>query len=155
MTSPRTGPLTSSTRSSARHPSPCRCRVGLCSLETTRGSCSSNSTRPGSAAIASRSSESELPVNLPDWLLAEVGRVEDILMERAGASPSPLVAESATHLIKAGGKRVRPALVLLASRSGTPRLRATDLAAAAIALVHLATLYHDDVIDETDTRRGV
>ena len=94
-------------------------------------------------------------MNLPDWLLAEVGRVEDILMERAGASPSPLVAESSTHLIKAGGKRIRPALVLLASRSGTPGLRATDLAAAAIELVHLATLYHDDVIDETDTRRGV
>lgn len=94
-------------------------------------------------------------MNLPDWLLAEVGRIEGILLERAGASPSPLVAESSTHLIKAGGKRVRPALVLLASRSGTPGLRATDLAAAAIELVHLATLYHDDVIDETDTRRGV
>lgn len=94
-------------------------------------------------------------MNLPDWLLAELGRVEDVLMERAGASPSTLVAESSTHLIRAGGKRVRPALVLLSSRAGTPGRPETDLAAAAIELVHLATLYHDDVIDETVTRRGV
>ncbi|MPZ69492.1 MAG: polyprenyl synthetase family protein [Actinobacteria bacterium] len=94
-------------------------------------------------------------MNLPEWLQAEIGRVEDVLMERAGASPSALVAESSTHLIKAGGKRVRPALVLLSSRAGTPGLPQTDLAAAAIELVHLATLYHDDVIDESMTRRGV
>ncbi len=82
------------------------------------------------------------------------GASSDLLLERAGRSPSPLVAEASTHLIKAGGKRVRPALVMLASHAGTPGEPATDLAAAALELVHLATLYHDDVIDETDTRRG-
>jgi heptaprenyl diphosphate synthase len=80
-------------------------------------------------------------------------RVEDILISTAGASSHPLVSEASTHLIKAGGKRLRPALVLIASRAGTAGPE-TDLSAAALELVHLATLYHDDVIDETDVRRG-
>lgn len=88
------------------------------------------------------------------WLVDDLLRVEKILLARAGASPHPLVNEPSTHLLRAGGKRLRPALVLVSSRAGTPGEAATDLAAAAIELVHLATLYHDDVIDETDTRRG-
>jgi heptaprenyl diphosphate synthase len=84
-----------------------------------------------------------------------MARIEDLLFAAAGASNLALVAEASTHLIKAGGKRLRPALVMIASRAGEPGLRATDLAATAIELVHLATLYHDDVIDQTETRRGV
>ncbi|HWL64795.1 MAG TPA: polyprenyl synthetase family protein, partial [Actinomycetota bacterium] len=57
-------------------------------------------------------------------------------------------------LIQAGGKRLRPALVMLAADFGEPQ-GSTDLAAAAVELVHLATLYHDDVIDQTEVRRGV
>ncbi|MEA2498484.1 MAG: hypothetical protein QOH26_889 [Actinomycetota bacterium] len=82
-------------------------------------------------------------------------RIEDILFRTAGASNHPLVSEPSTHLIKAGGKRLRPALVMLTSRVGERGRASTDAAAAAIELVHLATLYHDDVIDETDMRRGV
>lgn len=84
-----------------------------------------------------------------------MARIETLLLEVAGASKHSLVAEPSTHLINAGGKRLRPALVLLASHAGEPARRATDLAAAAIELVHLATLYHDDVLDETEVRRGV
>lgn len=91
----------------------------------------------------------------PRWLDESMGRVEKVLFETAGSSPHPLVSEPALHLIKAGGKRMRPALVLLSSHAGRPHERATDLAAAAIELVHIATLYHDDVIDQTETRRGV
>ena len=91
----------------------------------------------------------------PSWLVEDILRVEDLLLQTAGASGQPLVAEPSLHLLKAGGKRLRPALVLLSSHAGEPGLRATDLAAAAIELVHIATLYHDDVLDETDTRRGV
>ena len=91
----------------------------------------------------------------PTWLLEDVVRVEGVLEETAGASAHPLVAEAALHLMKAGGKRLRPALVVLTSRVGESGRRSTDLAAAAVELVHLATLYHDDVIDETETRRGV
>jgi heptaprenyl diphosphate synthase len=91
----------------------------------------------------------------PQWLTDDMARIEDLLFEVAGRSKLALVSEASTHLIKAGGKRLRPALVLIASRAGEPGRRANDLAATAIELVHLATLYHDDVIDETETRRGV
>jgi len=91
----------------------------------------------------------------PEWLDRDMARIEQLLLGTAGASSHPLVAEPSTHLIKAGGKRLRPLLVMLTARAGDPGRRSTDLAAAAIELVHLATLYHDDVIDETDVRRGV
>jgi heptaprenyl diphosphate synthase len=91
----------------------------------------------------------------PTWLVDDLLRVETLMTERAGESMQPLVAEAATHLINAGGKRLRPALVLLSSRAGEPGRPESDMAAAAVELVHLATLYHDDVIDETEVRRGV
>lgn len=89
------------------------------------------------------------------WLVDDLLRVEDLLLESAGASDHALVREPAVHLINAGGKRLRPALVLITSRAGTPGSTETDLSAASVELVHLATLYHDDVIDETEIRRGV
>jgi geranylgeranyl pyrophosphate synthase len=89
------------------------------------------------------------------WLVDDLLRVEDILIEAAGASDHSLVRDPSLHLIRAGGKRLRPALVLISARAGEERRHETDLAAASIELVHLATLYHDDVIDETDIRRGV
>ena len=91
----------------------------------------------------------------PSWLIDDVLRVETLIRSVAGGSAHPLVSEPALHLIEAGGKRLRPALVLLSSRAGEPGRHETDLAAAAVEMVHLATLYHDDVIDETETRRGV
>lgn len=91
----------------------------------------------------------------PAWLVDDMIRIEDLLLDVAGGSTSPVVGEASTHLMRAGGKRVRPALVMATSRVGEAGRRSTDLAAAAVELVHLATLYHDDVIDETDTRRGV
>jgi heptaprenyl diphosphate synthase len=91
----------------------------------------------------------------PSWLVADMVRIEELLTSTAGASAHPLVSESSTHLIKAGGKRLRPALVAICARAGEPGRRATFQAAAGIELIHLASLYHDDVIDETETRRGV
>ena len=91
----------------------------------------------------------------PSWLIDDVLRVEGLIRSVAGASIHPLVSEPALHLIEAGGKRLRPALVLLSSRAGEAGRAETDMAAAAVEMVHLATLYHDDVIDETGTRRGV
>jgi geranylgeranyl pyrophosphate synthase len=85
----------------------------------------------------------------------DMERVEGVLAGAAASQAHPLVSDAALHLIRAGGKRIRPALVLLSARVGDPGFRATDLAAAAIELVHIATLYHDDVIDETERRRGV
>jgi heptaprenyl diphosphate synthase len=79
--------------------------------------------------------------------------VERRLRERA-ESTSPFVTEAARYLIEAGGKRFRPMLVALSGHLGEPK---TDLLADAgvvVELVHLATLYHDDVMDEATARRG-
>jgi hypothetical protein len=89
-----------------------------------------------------------------DWLVADLLRVEDLMIGAAGSSRHSLVSEASLYLLKAGGKRLRPALVMITSRAGEPGRPESDLAAAALELVHLATLYHDDVIDEADSRRG-
>lgn len=93
--------------------------------------------------------------SIPYRLEHDMDRVEELLRATAGASAHPLVSEACLHLVRAGGKRLRPALVLLASRAGESGSRTTDMSAAAIELLHLASLYHDDVLDGTDTRRGV
>jgi heptaprenyl diphosphate synthase len=85
---------------------------------------------------------------------ARLDRVEEAL-EKAVVADSELLATSARYLLSAGGKRFRPMLVLLSGYFGDhtdPRLIPGSVA---IELVHLATLYHDDVIDEADDRRGV
>lgn len=67
----------------------------------------------------------------------------------------PLVEETARHLVLAGGKRLRPLLVLLTSHLGPERGSNIFKAAVACELTHLGTLYHDDVMDEAALRRGV
>jgi len=94
-------------------------------------------------------------VNPPEWLVGDLLRVEELITATASDSRYQLVADASTHLIKAGGKRLRPALVLITSRAGEAGREETDLAAAAVEMLHLASLYHDDVIDETEIRRGV
>jgi heptaprenyl diphosphate synthase len=87
-------------------------------------------------------------------LRARLDEVEAALAS-AVTSDLPLVSEAAGYLLEAGGKRFRPLLVLLGGRFGQqddPRLVP---AAVAIELTHLATLYHDDVIDEARDRRGI
>jgi len=64
------------------------------------------------------------------------------------------VTEASRHLVDAGGKRFRPLLVLLAAHLGDPTDPAVIEAAVAVELTHLATLYHDDVMDEAPRRRG-
>jgi len=64
------------------------------------------------------------------------------------------VTEAATSLVRAGGKRFRPMLVLLGGYFGDPTDPRLIQGATAIEIVHLATLYHDDVVDEADSRRG-
>jgi heptaprenyl diphosphate synthase len=80
-------------------------------------------------------------------------RVEDFL--RASVrSDYPFVTEASRHLVDAGGKRFRPLLVLLAAQFGDPEAPGVVPAAVVVELTHLATLYHDDVMDEADLRRG-
>ncbi|HEX6921139.1 MAG TPA: polyprenyl synthetase family protein [Actinomycetes bacterium] len=69
-------------------------------------------------------------------------------------SEYPFVTEASRHLVEAGGKRFRPLLVLLAAQFGDPRSAGVVPSAVVVELTHLATLYHDDVMDEAALRRG-
>lgn len=73
----------------------------------------------------------------------------------AATGSMPFVTEAARHIISAGGKRFRPLLVVLTSALGAAR-SAEDLTRAALVveLTHVASLYHDDVMDEAEIRRG-
>src|SRR3712207_6145665 len=95
---------------------------------------------------------------LPEGLLGEslaegLARVEDELI-RAVGSEHPFVREVAGHLMAAGGKRFRPMLALLAAQLGDPTQDDVVRGAVVCELTHLATLYHDDVMDEAVVRRG-
>jgi geranylgeranyl pyrophosphate synthase len=83
----------------------------------------------------------------------DLATVEAQLREEIVADP-PEVAGPMADLFEAGGKRLRPALVLLAARCGTYEARRVIPAAMAVELTHAATLVHDDVIDRSATRRG-
>jgi heptaprenyl diphosphate synthase len=82
--------------------------------------------------------------------LAEV----DALLRREVDHDDPFIAEGNTHLIEAGGKRFRPMLTLLASELGSGINADVVAAAAGVELTHVASLCHDDVMDEADVRRG-
>ncbi|RNE48923.1 polyprenyl synthetase family protein [Corynebacterium alimapuense] len=81
--------------------------------------------------------------------------VEALLHEELAQGEEFLI-DKVLHLTKAGGKRFRPMMVLLASEYG-PEAGTDNVvkAAAVLEIVHLATLYHDDVMDEAELRRGV
>ncbi len=85
------------------------------------------------------------------WLPAQLGEVEDRLREAVGGHGETL-GEDATATLAAGGKRLRPMLVLLCA--GENGGEAAVRAATAIELVHMATLVHDDVLDDAPLRRG-
>ena len=121
-------------------------------------------TGPSDAMLPGTHHVAGLPLGDPQ--LAEViadglGRVEDLL-RREVHSDYRFVTDTSLHLIDAGGKRFRPLLTLLAAQlghagvDGAPSAVTDDVitAAASVELVHLATLYHDDVMDEATMRRG-
>ena len=94
---------------------------------------------------------------LPGAQAAEgIPRLEKMLLHAALRGPREL-APAAADLLRAGGKRVRPLLVLLSARAAVPGRRARGRIALALVaeLVHSATLLHDDVIDDGLTRRGL
>lgn len=99
--------------------------------------------------VAFAGSGSDLSAVLAERLDA----VEEFL-DAAVAQTERLPDEACHHLLRAGGKRVRPMLVLLASEYGDPTAVDVVKAAAAVELIHLATLYHDDVMDDAPVRRG-
>ena len=80
--------------------------------------------------------------------------VEELLREHIKGE-YPLVEETSRHLVAAGGKRLRPLLTLISSHFGDSTRKEIIPAAVVCELTHLATLYHDDVMDEAPLRRGV
>ncbi len=91
----------------------------------------------------------ELETSIRDGL----ERVESTL-RTAVESGDAFVTEASRHLVEAGGKRFRPLLTLLAAHFGDAAADEVIQAAVVVELTHLATLYHDDVMDEADVRRG-
>jgi heptaprenyl diphosphate synthase len=99
-----------------------------------------------------------VPVDFPDSaleaeVLDDLAQVEALLLETAHPGDE-LFTEASRHAIAAGGKRFRALLVLLAAQFGEPKDPRVIQAAVAIELTHLATLFHDDVMDEAEVRRG-
>jgi len=99
-----------------------------------------------------------VPVDFPDSaleaeVLDDLARVEALLAQTAHPDEE-LFTEASQHAIEAGGKRFRALLVLLAAQFGQPKDPRVIQAAVAIELTHLATLFHDDVMDEAEVRRG-
>ena len=118
-----------------------------------------NPTRPDGYSLRAPSA-AELALPIADEALAarlrdRMADVEAALYEHA-VSRSDYVTEAAQHLLAAGGKRFRALLVLLAAEVGD-RADSADVVTAAcvVELTHVGSLYHDDVMDEADLRRGV
>src|SRR5438045_629183 len=85
---------------------------------------------------------------------SDMARVNRLIVERMH-SPVSLIPELAGHIIAAGGKRLRPMLTLAAAQlSGYQGDHHIGLAAS-VEFIHTATLLHDDVVDESDLRRGL
>jgi heptaprenyl diphosphate synthase len=97
-----------------------------------------------------------LPILDPELearLSARMDDVEKALHDHV-ESEAPFVTEAARHLMEAGGKRFRPLLCFLAAETGDAANDDVLTAACVVELTHLASLYHDDVMDEADLRRG-
>jgi heptaprenyl diphosphate synthase len=95
-----------------------------------------------------------LDSQLEESLISDLKKVEDLMRSHIKGD-YPLVVETSRHLVEAGGKRLRPLLTLLSAQFGDPTNYDIIKAAVCCELTHLATLYHDDVMDDAALRRGV
>ena len=91
---------------------------------------------------------------LEQSLISDLKKVEELMRSHIKGD-YPLVVETSRHLVEAGGKRLRPLLTLLSAKFGDPTNYDIIKAAVCCELTHLATLYHDDVMDDAALRRGV
>lgn len=98
------------------------------------------------------------PLTVMPSMAADLERIETQLMA-AASTADPTLTEIATHLIAAGGKRVRPGFTIAAAATAfstdAPASQSSVTGGVAVELVHLGSLYHDDVMDEAEVRRTV
>lgn len=87
-------------------------------------------------------------------IAGDLEKVEEVMQSEL-SDDVPFIQDISTHLVNGGGKRLRPALLLLSARLRDYDPERAIPAAAAVEIIHTATLVHDDVIDRADTRRGV
>ena len=106
-------------------------------------------TETSASSLALPVLDSALEARLRERLAAIEAR-----LEREIQSEAPFITEACRHLLHAGGKRFRPLLVLLAAETGDPDAEGVATSACVVELTHLASLYHDDVMDEAALRRG-
>jgi octaprenyl-diphosphate synthase len=91
---------------------------------------------------------------LATWLADDMAAVNDLIRTRMASEHAPRIPEVTAHLVEAGGKRLRPMLTLAAARMcGYDGPFHVHLAAT-VEFIHTATLLHDDVVDESERRRG-
>ena len=84
----------------------------------------------------------------------DLKKIDQIILEFS-VGKSPLIEEIANHLISSGGKRIRPVILILASKlCGSKKDSGYNNLGAAVELIHTATLLHDDVVDNSEIRRG-
>jgi heptaprenyl diphosphate synthase len=95
----------------------------------------------------------DIDARVDESVTTTLATVEEALRSNV-ASADPLVADAARHLMDAGGKRFRPLILALGAQFGDPARAEVVPAALVVELTHLATLYHDDVMDEAPVRRG-
>jgi heptaprenyl diphosphate synthase/octaprenyl-diphosphate synthase len=95
---------------------------------------------------------SQLPISAA--LLADLERLDMLIVERA-QSRSAVIRIAGNYILTSGGKRIRAALALLAAQLGRYNLDSVIHSAAAVELIHAASLVHDDLVDEAEQRRGV
>lgn len=91
--------------------------------------------------------------SLYSFLNADIDLIEKEL-ENTIQAHHPILREASVHLLQAGGKRIRPAFVLLAAKFGDYDIQVMKRVAVALELIHMASLVHDDVIDDSELRRG-
>jgi octaprenyl-diphosphate synthase len=91
---------------------------------------------------------------LAQWLAPDMAAVNALIRQRMASEHAPRIPEVTAHLVEAGGKRLRPMLTLAAARlCGYDGPFHVHLAAT-VEFIHTATLLHDDVVDESERRRG-
>lgn len=94
------------------------------------------------------------PIDRMQALLAHDLAAVEIILKAESASPVHMIPDLSGHIVSAGGKRLRPMVTLAAAHAAGGANAATHNLSAAVEFIHTATLLHDDVIDESDLRRG-